>query len=118
MMGNYIKNMIVFLLIIIQTSSGQYQSSFTGVIDRVEEGHAILLIEDKGRQIIIPVEKLPENYQEGAWVRVYEGNNHIKVTIDHKQTKKQRDKSTLFRKEIKRKSPIFLERIENRDKNE
>ncbi|MEI3612956.1 DUF3006 domain-containing protein [Pseudogracilibacillus sp. SO30301A] len=117
-MGNYIKNIIVLFLIIIQTSSVQHQPSFTGVIDRVEEGHAILLIEDKGRQIIIPVEKLPVNYQEGVWVRVYEGNDHVKVTLDHKRTKKHRDKSILFRKEIKRKSPTFIERVENRDKNE
>ena len=115
--GRVIKFVFLSFLMIIQIASVQKLSVLTGVIDRIEGDLAVVLIEESGRELIISVENMSSNYKEGMWVTVHEYNDYITMTVNHTKTKKYREKNTLFLEKIKR-NPIFLERIENRDKNE
>ena len=40
------------------------------VVDRIENNIAVVLFEDKGIELNIPMELLPENTNEGTWLNV------------------------------------------------
>lgn len=40
------------------------------VVDRVEEGLAVLLIGDEEHELTVPIEELPEGASPGVWLRV------------------------------------------------
>lgn len=40
------------------------------VIDRVDEGLAVLLVGDEERQVVVPLAKLPTGVGPGDWLRV------------------------------------------------
>lgn len=41
------------------------------VVDRIVDGHtAVLLVGEDEREVLVPVEALPEGVGEGAWLRV------------------------------------------------
>ena len=55
-----------------------------GVIDRIEEGIAVIELEDRS-QILFPVKRLPKGAGEGSVLR-------IDITYDREATKRQREK--------------------------
>ncbi|MGB5946216.1 DUF3006 domain-containing protein [Paenisporosarcina sp.] len=59
-----------------------------GVLDRIEEGkHAVILVEELGKEFIIQVSDLPEGSYAGTWFDVEITNNELSIlTIDIKET--------------------------------
>ncbi len=55
-----------------------------GVIDRIEEGIAVIEIEDRS-QVLFPAKRLPKGAGEGSVLR-------IDITYDREATKRQREK--------------------------
>ena len=55
-----------------------------GVIDRIEEGIAVIELEDRS-QIFFPAKRLPKGAGEGSVLR-------IDITYDREATKRQREK--------------------------
>ncbi len=57
------------------------------VIDRFENGHAVLLVGDEGRRLSVPRKALPRGAREGSWLKVdVEGDQLVSATIDHEET--------------------------------
>ncbi len=54
------------------------------VIDRIEEGkHAVLLVGEDERELVVPVERLPAGVGAGAWLRVrIEGEDLTILGVD------------------------------------
>lgn len=58
-------------------------------LDRIEDGtHAVLIIGDPPeRELVVPVEQLPQGVREGHWLRVVlEGDQFISAAIDEQAT--------------------------------
>lgn len=64
------------------------------VIDRiVDSRHAVLLIGDDERELVIPSHLLPSGIQEGDWVKVtFDGENITNIEFDESETKKVRER--------------------------
>ena len=57
------------------------------VIDRFEEGFAVLLMGDDERQIEVPRAVLPRGAREGHWLRIeLDGEQVLSATIDEEET--------------------------------
>lgn len=41
-----------------------------GVIDRIEEDLAVILIEEEKRELVIPKDELPEHATTGTWLQI------------------------------------------------
>jgi hypothetical protein len=66
------------------------------VIDRiVDNRYAVLLVGDEEREVVLPVEQLPEDASEGTWLRVQIANNAITaITVDPDETETVRRRIT------------------------
>lgn len=58
------------------------------VIDRIVDGrNAVLLVGDTEREVVLPVEQLPEDASEGTWLRVQiEGHMITAIAVDRDET--------------------------------
>ncbi|MFO7918425.1 MAG: DUF3006 family protein [Anaerolineae bacterium] len=63
------------------------------VIDRFEEGWAVLLIGEEERRVDVPREELPSGAREGHWLRVeLDGEQIVGVEIDEEETAQARER--------------------------
>ncbi len=63
------------------------------VIDRFEGDYAVISIGDGERRLEARRETLPEECQEGTWLKIeLEGDDIIKVEIDLEETARTRDR--------------------------
>ncbi len=68
-----------------------------GVVDRIVDNIAVVIIEDQGVELNVPIEQLPEGTIEGTWLT-------IDFSIDEEQTSGMYEKNkTLLEKLIGRK---------------
>jgi hypothetical protein len=57
-------------------------------IDRVEEGMAVLLVGEEEREVLAPMEEMPEGSRPGMWLRVtVEGERVRDAEIDLETTR-------------------------------
>lgn len=65
-----------------------------GVLDRIEDNQAVVLVEEKGEQFTLPKEKLPPNSKEGTWFSIKQENEKfVIVKIDEQLTKEKQAQS-------------------------
>ncbi|MDN7243177.1 DUF3006 domain-containing protein [Planococcus sp. N028] len=59
-----------------------------GMLDRIEDGtHAVLLIEEQGREIVVPVSQLPEGSQVHTWFTItMEEDEIVSLQLDESLT--------------------------------
>jgi hypothetical protein len=67
----------------------------SAVIDRFEEGLAVILMKEGDTKLVIPRKKLPKGAREGHWLRIefedeISEENVVKITIDEEETKQAR----------------------------
>lgn len=64
------------------------------VIDRIVDGqHAVLLVGDDEREIVIPIHLLPNGAREGDWVKVaFDGDDIKSIEIDQAETERVRER--------------------------
>ncbi|MDG5787144.1 DUF3006 domain-containing protein [Evansella sp. AB-P1] len=71
------------------------------VIDRIVDGeHAVLLVGEMEEELLLPVTQLPENANEGTWVKIdLDGDviHSIQVDQDDTITREERIKSKMER---------------------
>lgn len=61
------------------------------VIDRIDEGLAVLLVGDEERQIVVPLAKLPTGVGPGDWLRVtLEGGQVVQAVPDAGETARRK----------------------------
>lgn len=64
------------------------------VVDRFEDGDAVLLVEQDERQVIFPAAYLPEGLSEGDYIR-------MKISYDLKATKAAAEESARLLDELR-----------------
>lgn len=75
-----------------------------GVLDRIEDGLAVILIEELEEQFTIRTEDLPENSEEGTWFTLKkEGENYVIVAIDKELTQQQQQKASSLLEQLRSK---------------
>jgi Protein of unknown function (DUF3006) len=63
------------------------QMSEKAVIDRFEEGLAVLLIGEEARRLVVPRKDLPRGAKAGHWLQVeMEGERLLSAVIDEEET--------------------------------
>jgi len=63
------------------------------VIDRFEDGWAVLLVGDEERKLDVPRKSLPRGAREGHWLQVeVEGDQLVSATIDEGATAKAKQR--------------------------
>jgi hypothetical protein len=83
------------------------------VIDRiVDERTAVLLFEDRERELHVPVVLLPPGSGEGQWLRVrLEGGDYVDADMDHEKTQDVKAR-------ISKKRKLLLERMARRNRDQ
>lgn len=66
-----------------------------GVLDRyTDEGDAVILLEDREEEWIVPADELPEASREGVWFQIgLDGESFNIISIDWRRTKEAERKS-------------------------
>ncbi len=65
------------------------------VVDRFEDGQAVLLVGDEERALVVPRKSLPPGVIEGHWLEVeVRGNQLLRATIDEEETARARQRIT------------------------
>lgn len=76
-----------------------------GVLDRIEDNVAVILIEEIKEEFTLPKEKLPRNSKEGTWFSIKKENGHFKILqIDAALTKEKEEKSLNLLSQLRAKS--------------
>ncbi len=70
----------------------------TAVIDRFEDGNAVLLVGEKEQQVVFPAEELPEGLNEGDFLR-------IDIVYDAEATKAALSESSSLLEELRGRRP-------------
>ena len=61
------------------------------VIDRIDEGQAVLLVGDEERQIVAPLTKLPTGVAPGDWLKVtLDRGELVEAVPDARETARRR----------------------------
>jgi len=76
-----------------------------GVLDRIEDNVAVILVEEIKEQFTLPKEELPEHSEEGTWFSIKkEKGGFTIVQIDRELTKQKREKSLDLLSQLRAKS--------------
>lgn len=75
-----------------------------GVLDRIEDGFAVILIEELKEEIIISEHNLPTGSKEGTWLIIEQNNDQFRIVkIDEEATRAAFEKSKSLREQLKEK---------------
>lgn len=79
------------------------------VIDRIVDGeHAVLLVGEEEREMVVPMTSMPAEAREGMWLQIeFNGEKIISVELDEDTTTVQKDR-------IQKKMALLRERGRNR----
>ena len=96
----------IFLLILFVTvGSSSEIISYKGVVDRMENDQAIILIDSINKELVLPMNSLPVNAQVNDWLHIEFTNHTYKiVSIDHQLTEKRKRKSTYLINQLRKKT--------------
>lgn len=78
-----------------------------GYLDRIEDNkHAVILVEELGKEYIIDVARLPNNSKEGTWFHLEIVNDEIvEITIDE-----------AMKEEMEKKISNIMDKLRNKNK--
>ncbi|WP_422122018.1 DUF3006 domain-containing protein [Planococcus sp. X10-3] len=61
-----------------------------GYLDRIEDGgKAVIIVEEQGFEIILPLRNLPEGSRVHSWFRIIEGNGDFSFELDEDEQKRR-----------------------------
>ena len=68
---------------------------YKGVLDRIENGYAIILIETIDQELVLSKDLLPPDILPHTWVNIeFIDHTYKVISIDHQLTEKRKRKST------------------------
>ena len=96
----------IFLLILFVTvGSSSEIISYKGVVDRMENDQAIILINSINKELVVPMNSLPFNAQVNDWLHIeFIDHTYKIVSIDHQLTEKRKRKSTYLINQLRKKT--------------
>lgn len=72
-----------------------------GVLDRIENGIATILIDDLNEELILSASELPEGSEEGTWFYLEKVNDSFVINkIDHTRVASERQRSKNIMKQL------------------
>lgn len=75
-----------------------------GVLDRIEDKLAVILVEDLGKEFTVQTNELPPNSVEGTWFKIAQTDKGFTIIeIDDIETERARSKSDLLLKKLQQK---------------
>ncbi len=75
-----------------------------GVLDRIEDGTAVILVEEKGDEFTVKEADLPVGSKEGTWFQLdFNDSGYTILAIDENATDKANETSALLLKKLQRK---------------
>lgn len=75
-----------------------------GVLDRIEEGLAVILIEEAGKQFTLPENELPAGSEIGtSFTIAFKNNQYTIIAIDEAETKRTSEKSARLMQQLQQK---------------
>lgn len=76
-----------------------------GVIDRIEDGFAVILLEEQQEELMIPQKELPDTATTGTWLQIKQtGANSYNFEIDAQKTTNQKKHVESLRKQLLKRS--------------
>jgi len=64
-----------------------------GVIDKISDGRAVILVSDKEEEYVISQNRLPMEVKEGDWLKIeFDGEEIGHIEFDGDQTRKMKDR--------------------------
>lgn len=82
-------------------------SKLSAVIDRIVDGKtAVLLVGNEQKQLLAPIEDLPEGSKEGLWLLIeLENNKLITAELDKEQTENMKKRISAKRELLLKRKP-------------
>ncbi|MGI2328673.1 DUF3006 domain-containing protein [Planococcus sp. YIM B11945] len=76
-----------------------------GMLDRIEDGaHAVIVMEEHGQEISVPVSQLPEGSHVHAWFSItIENETVVSILLDEKTTEEKSAYASSLRKRLRAK---------------
>ena len=75
-----------------------------GVLDRIEDGIAVILVEEKGDEFTVKEADLPAGSKEGTWFQLdFNDSGYTILAIDENATDKAKETSALLLKKLQQK---------------
>lgn len=83
-----------------------------GILDRIEDGsRAVIILEEEGREIILPASRLPEGSDINSWFTIEVENGDLVILLDEETTQlKEEQAKTLIQKLRRKKSDSRFKR--------
>ncbi|MBU5468330.1 DUF3006 domain-containing protein [Virgibacillus sp. MSJ-26] len=75
-----------------------------GVLDRLEENKAVILIEESKQEIVINKNQLPANSVTGTWFTIEKQEGRYHFTIDQAKTEQKKQTSSDLMAKLRTKS--------------
>ncbi|MFD1848835.1 DUF3006 domain-containing protein [Oceanobacillus bengalensis] len=84
------------------TSQGIRKNYISGVIDRFEENHAVIILDGLNKQISLPKQRVPVGMKENIWLYIVNQNGEYKIAcINYKKTKQEWMKTQLLMEKLR-----------------
>lgn len=75
-----------------------------GVLDRIEDDMAVIIIEEVGREFTLAKEELPSGSKIGTWFAIdFSDDQYTILSIDKEKTEQAYEKSALLMKKLQQK---------------
>jgi len=81
-----------------------------GILDRIEDSrHAVILVEEEGIELILPVNRLPEGSQINSWFTIDAENGQLMIALDEELSlaKSEQAEELMTRLRTKKKGSRF-----------
>jgi len=94
---------IIFMMYSINSADGD---AIHGVLDRMEDNEqAVILIEDRGEELIVPKQDLPLGSKANTWFLIEKNNGGKlgRISLDYKTTIEEAKKVKRLRKKVRNK---------------
>lgn len=76
-----------------------------GYLDRIEDGgKAVIILEEQGFEIILPIGYLPEGSRVKSWFRISEDNGDFAFTLDEEERQRREQLANERTRKLKMKS--------------
>lgn len=76
-----------------------------GHLDRIEDGgKAVILLEEQGFEIIVPVKELPDGSHIGSWFRIGEEHGGFSIQLDEAERQRKEQLADKMTRDLKMKS--------------
>lgn len=76
-----------------------------GYLDRIEDGgKAVVIMEEEGVEIILPLSHLPEGSSVNSWFRIYEEDGDFSFVLDEEERKRREQLADRMTRNLRMKS--------------